>query len=233
MANLYETLGVSSQASPSEIAKAYRLKSLECHPDRNPNGTEEFKRLAAAYEVLKDSERRAVYDATGSADGQGGEMMPNLQSEDVEKLLSEFYASYRNSAEEEKEIIESYQAVNGNFVKMITEQLLYQNTDGELNRLLGIVQQLIEKGKLQSTPAWERTSKNETISKLQRRMKREREEAADALEEIQAAKGQKKPSTMDDLRALIVGRHQSNAAAFHSQLDDMERRYAAKSRKSK
>ncbi|MCY3561959.1 MAG: J domain-containing protein [bacterium] len=67
----YEVLGVSPQATAEEIKQAYRRLARESHPDRNPDdpGAEErFKELAAAYEVLSDSERRANFDRFGTAE---------------------------------------------------------------------------------------------------------------------------------------------------------------------
>ena len=72
----YETLGVSRDASPEAIKKAYRKLAMECHPDRNAGDKkagERFKEISEAYEVLKDREKRAAYDRFGhAAFEQGG-----------------------------------------------------------------------------------------------------------------------------------------------------------------
>jgi len=70
----YEVLGVSKNASDSEIKKAYRKKAIQYHPDKNPGdkeAEEKFKAAAEAYEVLSDSDKRARYDQFGHA-GMGG-----------------------------------------------------------------------------------------------------------------------------------------------------------------
>jgi len=64
----YEVLGVSREASETEIKKTFRKVARELHPDVNtedPEAEEKFKEAAEAYEILSDSERRSVYDRYG------------------------------------------------------------------------------------------------------------------------------------------------------------------------
>ncbi|KAJ3155890.1 hypothetical protein HDU89_005448 [Geranomyces variabilis] len=71
----YAILGVDKKADDDTIKKAYRKAALKWHPDRNPNNKEEadkkFKQLSEAYEVLSDSNKRAVYDQFGEAGLKG------------------------------------------------------------------------------------------------------------------------------------------------------------------
>lgn len=79
MSDYYQLLGVSREAGSEEIKKAYRKLALEYHPDRNQGSKEaeeRFKEVTEAYEVLRDSEKRAMYDRYGKqgvrGSGSGG-----------------------------------------------------------------------------------------------------------------------------------------------------------------
>ncbi|KAM5552504.1 chaperone protein dnaJ GFA2, mitochondrial [Rosa sericea] len=66
----YETLGVSRNASASEIKKAYYGLAKKLHPDTNkedPDAERKFQEVSKAYEVLKDEEKRQQYDEVGHA----------------------------------------------------------------------------------------------------------------------------------------------------------------------
>lgn len=78
----YRVLGVSREATSEDIKSAYRREALRWHPDRNSGdleAEERFKAASAAYEVLRDQEKRRAYDMglagfgreAASADVQG------------------------------------------------------------------------------------------------------------------------------------------------------------------
>jgi curved DNA-binding protein CbpA len=69
--NLYEILGISKSATENEIKRAYRRRSMECHPDKNGGEeTEDFRSVNLAYTILMNKQKRLTYDLTGEFDGQ-------------------------------------------------------------------------------------------------------------------------------------------------------------------
>lgn len=66
--DFYQILGVPRTASTNDIKKAYRKLAKALHPDKNqddPNASQKFQDLGAAYEALSDSEKRELYDRCG------------------------------------------------------------------------------------------------------------------------------------------------------------------------
>ncbi len=64
----YEILGLDRNASEDDIKRNYRRLALKYHPDRNPGNKEaeeKFKEASEAYEVLRDPEKRDLYDRFG------------------------------------------------------------------------------------------------------------------------------------------------------------------------
>ncbi|MBM4355911.1 MAG: J domain-containing protein, partial [Deltaproteobacteria bacterium] len=86
----YEVLGVSREASPDEIKRAYRKLAVQYHPDRNqedPDAAEKFKEATEAYKALSDPEQRRIYDAYGHR-GLEGSGFTGIH--DMEDIFSSF-----------------------------------------------------------------------------------------------------------------------------------------------
>ncbi|MCC6742415.1 MAG: DnaJ domain-containing protein [Acidobacteria bacterium] len=67
--DFYKTLGVSRDAKPEDIKKAYRRLARKYHPDVNPGKKEaedKFKQISEAFDVLSDPKKREIYDRYGT-----------------------------------------------------------------------------------------------------------------------------------------------------------------------
>lgn len=93
----YEILGVSKTATIEEIKKAYRKLALKYHPDRNPGNKEaeeKFKEASEAYEVLKDEEKRRLYDTYGHKGVSGTGFNGFSQTEDIFSAFNDLFEDF-------------------------------------------------------------------------------------------------------------------------------------------
>jgi len=102
----YTVLGLKKDATEAQIKKAYKKMAMKYHPDKQGNKTavegkkaeEMFKRIAEAYEVLSDSEKRSIYDQFGKDGIQHGPMPhnTNYSNQDAFKIFEQFFGGGRN-----------------------------------------------------------------------------------------------------------------------------------------
>jgi len=97
MADYYERLGVGRDATTEEVKKAYRKLALKYHPDRNEGSKEaeaRFREVTQAYEVLRDSEKRAVYNQYGEQGLKGGQGSPGFGGFDFADAIEVFMRDF-------------------------------------------------------------------------------------------------------------------------------------------
>src|SRR6476619_7619796 len=92
--DLYELLGVAREAADASIKKAFRRLARALHPDVSeaPDAEARFREVTEAYEVLSNSETRAVYDRFGHAGLRSGGFQPtNFDFGNLGDLFSAFF----------------------------------------------------------------------------------------------------------------------------------------------
>ncbi|KAJ9158421.1 DnaJ-domain-containing protein [Coniochaeta hoffmannii] len=94
--DLYELLGVDKTASQNDIKKAYRKLALQHHPDKVPEEQRaesevKFKAVTQAYEILRDEEKRHLYDTHGMAAFDPSRGAPGGAEVDLNDILSQMF----------------------------------------------------------------------------------------------------------------------------------------------
>lgn len=211
---LYEVLGVGPRATPAEIQRAYKMRALQVHPDKNPGdpgAAEAFRQLRRAYETLGDPERRRRYDELGEG-GEEAEAMRELvrtrfRPVTVEEI-AEFERTYKGSNEERDDIAEFVKSRNGDITDMLEHILCSEPTDAD--RLIALVEELLTTGsipkKLQAAVARSTPKFRRKAGSMARRGARERKELErSAIGDV--------PGSLEELALAIQGRQLERARA--------------------
>lgn len=98
----YERLGLTRTATADEIAKAYRQKAIQFHPDKNPgnvSAVQEFKQCAEAYEVLSDVAKKSQYDVQGYVGRKPANWRPPPKPKPKPKTAEDFKKEFEAKAD--------------------------------------------------------------------------------------------------------------------------------------
>ena len=248
--SLYDILGVKCDAEGAEIKRAYLRIARDTHPDKcggDPAATERFQQLGRAYAVLRDTEKRKLYDQAGVID-DGGSLSADFATWDAywrdfysrvtTDQLDKLAAQYRHSAEEESDLLAAYTSAKGDVspraapspplrpahelatssqMDRIMDAMMHATADDE-SRYREVLQRAIDAGSVRRHRAFTA----EPAAKKRLRADRASREAAEAEEHAReiGLKGGKGGS----LEAMILAR---GAARQDAMLDGLAAKYGA------
>lgn len=155
---LYEIMGVLKSASFEEIKKAYRVRALQCHPDKDssPEAKANFQKLSVAYTILKSSESRALYDETGFIEGEGFDQAADFFRTKFGRIseddIVEFEKKYKGSLAEREDVVEFYQRQSGDVSKLL--EWVPLSEPEEVDRFISMMDDLIKDGVLMQEPKY-------------------------------------------------------------------------------
>lgn len=96
--NYYKVLGIKQNASNDEIKDAYRELAKKFHPDKNPTGIDNFKKINEAYKVLSDPKKRSQYDMSNMNNNYNAFGLNNIPSinEEFDNAMGELNKLFSN-----------------------------------------------------------------------------------------------------------------------------------------
>ena len=208
-AGLYDILGIKSDSTLLEIRRAYKLRALQVHPDKNitdPNSAIRFHQLQKAYDILSNVESRKLYDSTGVVEsdifGDAESYFKHRFGSISQQDIVDFEKRYRDSTEEVDDVCSYYVSHNGDLSNILSWLPLSRLED--IDRLLAVVRKCIVSGRLNALPKFEKSipSLRKNGIKLSRIEKREAStlSTTDLVSAIMS-RGSKRKSFLDDLEA--------------------------------
>lgn len=186
-ADLYSiVLKCPVDANSSQLRKAYHKRALEFHPDKQKPGlsaaelelaTKRFQAVSAAYEILKDEDKRKAYDESGELDDDG--MLSG--NDDSYKQWTDFFRAmfkkvtideidqfgekYRGSDEEAADVLKYYDICKGDLNKMVTCVMLSEENDKQ-RWMNDIIEPAIANGKVERFAALSKTLGDDDLSDI-------------------------------------------------------------------
>ena len=212
---LYDILGIEKAATELEIKKAYRVRALQCHPDKNPSPEAKlnFQKVVAAYNILKDNDSRKLYDETGYIEGEGFDQAADFFRTKFGRISEEdivaFAGKYKFSDDERKDVKEYYSKHSGNVAGLL--EWIPLSEPGEVERFITMIDELIKDGEIETTPTYK-----PSLSKLRKSaVKMAKEQAKFANDE-----------NSNDTTQLVLAITEKRRQASESFLDDLMSKYA-------
>lgn len=228
--DLYEILGLTKEATASEIKKAYHKAALRLHPDKNPSpdAAGKFQTLQKVYGVLGDAEKRKVYDETGRVDDAelSGEKFNSLYEyyrgiyrKVTEEDIDDFFRTYRGGDEESKDIVDAYVKFEGDMSKVFM-WVMCSDEAMDAHRFADVVDDAVARGDAPAFPEFERWAKKTRERPAPKRPLEPREKKKKTSKKGAEGEG--------DLAALILARRDDRAARAEDLFASLEAKYGGK-----
>lgn len=228
---LYDIVGVSVDAQPEEITKAYKKRALAVHPDKSSSSDakEHFQQLQKAYLVLKDPRKRALYDETGCDDEDDAafeaayryydKLCPKI---DVESIVA-FEETYKGSDAEKEDLLSFYNRFEGDMTHLLEWIPLSDASD--VDRLLKFYTQQFGKKTLVETKKF-----SPSIPKLRKMAEAYRRKASKEAKELADAAADKE-NGMESLVLAVKNNQQRRAGGLGNLIASLEAKFGDEAKK--
>ncbi|WP_341764212.1 molecular chaperone DnaJ [Candidatus Tisiphia endosymbiont of Beris chalybata] len=137
----YQILGVNKTATQAELKKAYHKLAMQYHPDRNSNDTQsekKFKEISAAYDVLKDEQKRAAYDRFGheafvKGGGASSTRSNSGNGADINDIFGDFFNDFMGGSARRQRPSPTVRGSDLKYNTTITLKEAFQGTEQNIN----------------------------------------------------------------------------------------------------
>jgi len=229
--DLYSILRIKKTATNEEIRKAYYRLALQFHPDRNPNdsnATQRFQEIGRAYEILSNEEKRKLYDQTGSTDAEDL-LFSNKTGKEWEEYwralfqkisvddINLFLKVYKNSTEEQQDLIQSYKKLKGN-MKLVLDSVTGAEEE-DLPRFIDIINNQIKNGKVENFPAFKKSC--DVLLKNKDKRKLEREIEAKEAQKLAEKMGLGTTNDESSLQMAILSKNRKGKTKQEQSMDSL------------
>lgn len=230
--------GMSFCYHHNDIAKDIaNLENLDkVSEDKRDEAHRQFQQIALAYGVLSDERRRGVYDRTGRTDdafGEDGDLdWMDFYREQLSAMLdtraiSDFQKKYQNSDEEKRDLLEAFEAAEGD-LDGVYERVMLSNVLDDDERFRAIIDEAISEGSVENYKLYAEESEAKRSAR-RKKAEKEAKEAEKLAKKVEADKKKKKAagaskskgaSGEDDLLALITKRQQDRGQGFMAHFEE-------------
>ncbi|KAH8243167.1 hypothetical protein KR032_005178 [Drosophila birchii] len=238
--DVYKLLELKKTASEKEVKKAYHKLSLLVHPDRVPEdqkeeATEKFKVLSKLYQVLTDTQKRALYDEQGLIDDDDGvenklsswlDLWSKIFKPISEEDINNFEKDYIDSEMERRDITKAYLGGKG-CINYLMNHIPFMKVEDE-PRIKKIVEGMIAAG---DVPEYKIFTEEPAAKRKKRHQKyaRESKEAEVIKQRIQRQKKEKDEQDLaangGDLQQMILARRNQRESNFGTLMDRLMEKY--------